>query len=144
MPATRVLSNGHEVEELLYVAVRKSLLYLLTSHEMRTDDINVDWPNVPVVRALWIQCVDSGRKRKMDEASIRILSNACLCNSNGYIPENIRNIVLSITVVRKNNWGGNDHDKERVYMSIPPLYTAGPADPAGHDTEIDLGDAPQF
>ncbi len=142
MPATRVLSNGHEVEELLYVAVRNSLLYLLESHEMRTDDINVDWPNVPVVKAFWIQCVDSSRK--MSEASIKVLSKACLCNSNGYIPESIRNIVLSITLVKKNDWGGNDYGKEKVYISIPPLYPAGPADPASHYTEIDLGDAPQF
>lgn len=142
MPATRMLSNGHQVEELLYISVCKLLLVLFGKHEMRTDDVNSDWPNVPIIRALWIHCSDSSRP--MNKTAIKTLSDAHLCNLDGYVPESIRNIILSITAVRKNDWGGADYNKNRVYMTVPQIYQFGPADPAGYQLEVDLGEVPEF
>jgi hypothetical protein len=138
MPATRVLSNSHQVEEFIYLDVHQSLLILLKAHEIRTDDTGYDWPYLPSVKTLCAHCIDSSRP--IEKNSITILSNAHLCDQNGNVPESIKNIVLSFIRIEK----GGENKKNRIIITVPPLNHRGPADPNSWELEVDLGEISQF
>ena len=127
MPATMKLSNGHLVEVLLFNSVCKMLKKVASTRG------TVEGPKQ--LENVWLGRVAISRlckkaaysKYEMDFKSAELLSKFNLCNNNGSITKNIRNIVLSLC----------DTEDNITFMTIPP--TGDDDDPISAQEIISLG-----
>ena len=132
MPAIRVLSNGHEVEDILYEEVCFILRDVAGENIMRTDEINRDWIGKQALRELWLKCTYSNYS--VDKDSAQLLSKFRLCNSNGFVSENIGNIIMSLTKIENGN----------IIMELPSFSPLTPGKPILAQITLNLGSAPKF
>ena len=132
MPATMKLSNGHLVEVLLFNSVCKMLKKVASIHETIEGPKHLKnvWTGQIAISRLCKKAAYS--KYEMDFRSAELLSKFNLCNNNGSITENIRNIVLSLC----------DMEDNITFMTVPPI--ADDDDPILAQEIISLGPVLNF
>jgi hypothetical protein len=131
--ATIVLPNGHLVERLLFEKVCLTIK-CLASKNLSTGSSSRLWVGQQALREFWVQCVNSNNQ--ISRSSRTLLSSYGLCNDNSSTTENIRNIILSLTLI--DNAGD-------IIMTVPPIEERGSnVDPLPVKTKLNLGKAPIF
>jgi hypothetical protein len=133
MPAEICLANGHSVETLLFNSVCKMLKRIASLYKnssKKSERADIVWVGLIAIRELYLK--SSYQNYEMGFESSAILSSFELCNNDGGLTENIRNIVLSLI---------NTKDGE-IYMTIPVLMNGD--DPIFAEEKLDLGFVPNF
>ena len=124
MASTIQLKNGHTVETLLF----RSVCNALRSIGLKKAVNNSDWPGPSALRELWLRCIQSDRKIPAGTPFV-LLEISELCDENGNVTENIRNIALSLIETIDGH----------PYIVIPPTGTGlSPADPMECEFAISL------
>jgi len=133
--ATITLPNGHCVENILFAGVCRGLRAVASLRgENATFDDNPEcrWIGQQALREFWIKCVDL--TSKISRASCKLLSQVGICNKNGFTTKDIRNIILSLTLI---------DDAGDIIMTIPPVEVRGSdVNPISAKIELNLGKAP--
>jgi hypothetical protein len=126
------LSNGHLVEILLFNSICKTLKRVagINTKIAKAKYSELIWTGLIAIRRLWIKSTYS--EYEMDSRSAGILSTFHLCNDDGSITENIRNIILSLCRL----------EDGKIFMTIPSL--ADDDDPIPAEEILDLGPIPDF
>jgi hypothetical protein len=132
MSATINLSNGQLVEILLFNSICKTLKRVagVNTKIAKAKYSELIWTGLIAIRRLWIKSTYS--EYEMDSRSAGILSTFHLCNDDGSITKNIRNIILSLCRLKDG----------KIFMIIPPL--ADDDDPIPAEEILDLGSIPDF
>ena len=129
------LSNGHEIETILFngvcVALKNaaSIIKVHISDGKKKYSENI-WVGMIAIRKLWIKSIFS--KYEMESTSCELLSQFLLCNNDGSITDNIRDIILYLCHEENGN----------IVMVIPPINDKN--DPIPAQEIINLGPVPDF
>ncbi len=126
------LSNDHEVEIILFNGICKALKNVAAIIKIKNDKKYFEniWVGLIAIRKLWIK--SAFPKYEMESDYCDLLSKFFLCNNDGHITENVRNVVLSLCYEKNGN----------VFMKIPPINDE--SDPIPAEETLDLGPMPDF